>query len=187
MNRIQLINSFSPHKYLEIGVYRGWCLKDVRAEIKDSVDPDTNTPAKYHMTSDDFFANVAPTLGYKYDVVFVDGLHHSDQVNKDIANALEYTVDTGIVILHDCNPESEMRQRVPPDFDIWEYGWNGDVWKSVVWARQTYDYNIYVIDADEGLGVIDKRSKGVPITLDIPEQLTYDFLNEHRVEILNLQ
>ena len=187
MDRAQLINSFSPKRYLEIGVYKGWSLFKVHADIKDSVDPDITTLAAYHMTSDEFFEKVAPTLGYKYNVVFVDGLHHSDQVNKDIANAIQYTEDNGIIILHDCNPQSEMRQRVPPDFDIWEHGWNGDVWKSVVWARQQYDYLIYVIDADEGLGVIDKRSKGVPLTLDIPETLTYDFLNEHRVELLNLR
>ena len=187
MNRVQLINSFSPSRYLEIGVYKGWSLNGVVADVKDSVDPDETTPAKYHMTSDDFFANVAPTLSYKYNVIFIDGLHHSDQVNRDIANALQYTEDDGIIVLHDCNPESEMRQRVPADFDIYEYGWNGDVWKSVVWARQTYDYNIYVIDADEGLGVIDKRSKGTPLTLEIPDTLTYEFLDMHRGELLNLQ
>jgi hypothetical protein len=108
-------------------------------------------------------------------------------VNRDIANALQYTEDDGIIVLHDCSPENEMRQRVPPDFDIYEYGWNGDVWKSVVWARQSYDYNIYVIDADEGLGVIDKRSKGTSLTLEIPDILTYEFLDMHRGELLNLQ
>lgn len=187
MNRVQLINSFSPKRYLEIGIYQGWCLININAPLKTGVDPDRSTMASHHMTSDEFFEKVAPTLGYKYDVVFIDGLHHSDQVNKDIANAIQYTEDNGIIILHDCNPQSEMRQRVPPDFDIWKHGWNGDVWKSIAWARQQYDYLIYVIDADEGLGVIDKRSKGIPLTLDIPEKLTYDFLNEHRVELLNLR
>lgn len=187
MHRVHLINSFSPERYLEIGVHKGLSLIGVRASIKDSVDPDKSTIANHHMTSDEFFERIAPTLEYKYNVVFIDGLHHSDQVNRDIANAIQYTEDDGIIILHDCNPESEMRQRVPPDFDIWEHGWNGDVWKSVVWARQQYDYLIYVIDSDEGLGVIDKRSKGIPLTLDIPEHLTYDFLNEHRVELLNLR
>jgi hypothetical protein len=172
---------------LEIGVYKGLTLTCVFAEIKDSVDPDEKTPATYHITSDDFFERVAPTLPYKYNVVFIDGLHHSDQVNRDIANAIQYTEDDGIIILHDCNPESEMRQRVPADFDIWEHGWNGDVWKSIVWARQTYDYNIYVINEDEGLGVIDKRSKGTPLTIDIPDTLTYEFLSIHRKELLNLQ
>lgn len=187
MNRIELINSFSPQRYLEIGVYVGWCLNGINALIKDSVDPDPSTPAKYHTTSDEFFTTIAPTLDYMYDVIFIDGLHYSEQVNKDISNAINYTTDDGIIILHDCNPISEMRQRVPPDFDIWKYGWNGDVWKSVVWARQNYDYNIYVIDADEGLGVIDKRSKGIPLTLTLPEQLTYDYFNNHREELLNLQ
>ena len=175
-----------PERYLEIGVYTGYSLNNVHAIIKDSVDPDPATPAKYHMTSDEFFENIAPTLRYKYNVVFIDGLHESPQVNKDIANAIRFTEDDGIIILHDCNPISEMRQRVPPDFDIWEHGWNGDVWKSIVWARQNYSYNIYVIDADEGLGVIDKRSEGIPLTIEIPEVLDYAFLDAHRKLLLNI-
>lgn len=187
MNRVELINGFTPQRYLEIGIHRGVTFGKINAPIKDSVDPSTECPAKYHLTSDKFFEEIAPTLGYKYNLVFIDGLHHADQVNRDIENSLKYTEDDGIIVLHDCNPISEMRQRVPADFDIWEHGWNGDVWKSVVWARQTYNYNIYVIDADEGLGVIDKRSIGTPLTLDIPEVLTYDFLDKHRSELLNIQ
>jgi hypothetical protein len=186
MDRISLINSFKPTRYLEIGVYEGITFRNIAARIKDGIDPAANTPANYHMTSDEFFENVAPMLGYKYDVIFIDGLHYSDQVNRDIVNALAYTTNDGIIILHDCNPISEMRQRIPPDFDIWEYGWNGDVWKSIIWARQTYNYNIYVIDADEGLGVIDKRTTGIPLNMAIPDELTYEFFNDNRRELLNL-
>ena len=126
MNRVELINHYLSKKdlkkYLEIGVYKGHSFNGVNAEIKDSVDPDTDSPAIYHMTSDDFFEKVATTLDYKYDVIFIDGLHHTEQVDKDIKNSLKYLEEDGVVILHDCNPINEMRQRVPADFDIWEHG-----------------------------------------------------------------
>jgi len=142
MNRVSLINHFlsknETKKYLEIGVYKGDSLRHVSADIKDSIDPDHSTPALYKMTSDDFFNNVAPTLDYKYDVVFIDGLHHTEQVDKDIENSLQYLEPNGVIILHDCNPINEMRQQVPPDFDIWELGWNGDVWKSIVKFRKNH-------------------------------------------------
>lgn len=190
MIRTDLINYYlrrtDNRYYLEIGVHKGFSLNGVDSSNKDSVDPNINTPAKFHMTSDEFFENVAPKLPYKYDVIFVDGLHESAQVIKDIKNALEYTTPTGVIILHDCNPISEMRQRVPPDFDIWEYGWNGDVWKALVWARQTYSYNIFVLNHDEGLGVIEKGKHGIPLP-KFHNELTYELLDANRKYLLNLK
>ena len=141
------------------------------------------------MTSDEFFKNIAPTLNYKYDVIFIDGLHHTDQVDKDISNSLLYLEPNGTIILHDCNPINELRQQVPPNFDIWELGWNGDVWKSIVKFRKNFSsdvYNTFVINADEGLGVIENNTPGNPLNLDIPKDLTYDFFNKNRKELLNL-
>jgi len=193
MDRTSLINHFlaksEKKKYLEIGVYKGLCLNSISADIKDSIDPDISTPASYKMTSDEFFDNVAPTLGYKYDVIFIDGLHHTEQVDKDISNSLLYLEPNGIIILHDCNPISEMRQQVPPNFDIQEFGWNGDVWKSIVKFRKNYssdNYNTFVVNADEGLGVIQNNIPGLNLNLKIPKNLNYKFFDENRKELLNL-
>lgn len=193
MDRIQLINHYLSKKdfkkYLEIGVYKGHSYNGIDAMIKDSVDPDETTPAVYHLTSDDFFEKIAPTLDYKYDVIFIDGLHHSEQVDKDIQNSLNFLEDDGVLILHDCNPINEMRQRVPADFDIWEHGWNGDVWKSIFKFRLNNSYRrfkVFVIDADEGLGVIKNNRIGKEFTLEMPEMLDYSFLEANRLEILNL-
>jgi hypothetical protein len=193
MNRIQLINHYLAKKefkkYLEIGVFKGHSYNGIDAIIKDSVDPDTNSPAIYHLTSDDFFEKIGPTLGYKYDVIFIDGLHHTEQVDKDIENSLKHLEDDGVIILHDCNPISEMRQRVPANFDIWEYGWNGDVWKSIVKFRKNnphLKYKVFVVNDDEGLGVIKPNQMGKELKIEIPTILNYDFLESNRVEILNL-
>lgn len=189
----QLINYYLSKKesknYLEIGLYKGMTFNKVSATIKDSVDPDSTMGATYQMDSDSFFTNVAPTLDYKYDLIFIDGLHHTEQVDKDIKNSLNYLNNNGIVVLHDCNPINEMRQRVPADFDIWKYGWNGDVWKSIFKFRKETShqlYNTFVIETDEGLGVIKPGYEGVELTLDYPKEFSYDFLNKNRKEILNL-
>lgn len=193
MDRISLIDHYLSKslgkKYLEIGVYQGYSLNAISADIKDSIDPDPSCPASYKMTSDEFFKNIAPTLNYKYDVIFIDGLHHTDQVDKDISNSLIYLEPNGVIILHDCNPISELRQQVPPNFDIWDLGWNGDVWKSIVKFRKNFSsdmYNTFVINADEGLGVIQNNTSGKPLNLNIPKDLTYNFLEENRKELLNL-
>ena len=193
MYRTELINYYlsksESKNYLEIGVWLGNTFKDVNANIKDSVDPDLSKNAKFGMASDEFFGAFASTLAYKYDVIFIDGLHHTDQVDRDIANSLQFLNKGGIIILHDCNPQSEMRQRVPADFDIWEHGWNGDVWKSVFKFRLNNSYRkykVFVVEADEGLGVIKNNRLGKEFGFEMPEKLNYDFLNANRKDILNL-
>lgn len=193
MMAAQIINMYLSGKpdtsYLEIGLYKGNTFRQVNATIKDSVDPDSSMNAKYCTTSDDFFSNIAPILGYKYDVVFIDGLHHTDQVDRDIAGSLSFLKDGGVVVLHDCNPISEMRQRVPADFDIWRHGWNGDVWKSIFKFRSTHshrEYNTFVIDTDEGVGIIQPGVAGIRMRLDHPNSLDYEFFVKNRHEILNL-
>lgn len=193
MYRTELINYYlsksESKNYLEIGVWLGNTFRDINANTKDSVDPDLSKNPKFGMASDEFFGAFASTLGYKYDVIFIDGLHHTDQVDRDIANSLQVLNKGGVIILHDCNPQSEMRQRVPADFDIWEHGWNGDVWKSIYKFRKQnthLHYNVFVIDSDEGLGVIIPDSVGNPIQLEIPNEIDYDFLYFNRSSVLNL-
>ena len=193
MMAAQVINMYLSGKpstsYLEIGLYKGNTFRQVNATIKDSVDPDSSMNAKYCTTSDDFFSNFAPNLGYKYDVVFIDGLHYTDQVDRDIDNSIKFLKDGGVVVLHDCNPISEMRQRVPPDFDIWKYGWNGDVWKSIFKFRSNNshnNYNVFVIDTDEGVGIIQPNVSGIRLKMPYFDGVDYDFFVKNRNEILNL-
>ena len=193
MYRTQLINHYlsktTTKNYLEIGLWFGDTFRAIGANIKDSVDPDTDKNAVYKMGSDEFFDEIAPTLTYKYDVIFIDGLHHTDQVDRDIQNSLNFLNEGGVIVLHDCNPISEMRQRVPADFDIWAFGWNGDVWKSIFKFRLNnshLNYDVFVIDSDEGLGVIVPNKLGQEIDIEMPENLDYDFFEPNKNRILNL-
>ena len=183
------LKKINGKNYLEIGLWNGGTFKQIEVDNKDSVDPDTSKNPKFGVTSDLFFKKYAPKLKYKYDVIFIDGLHHTEQVDRDIQNSLKYLNEGGVVILHDCNPINEMRQRVPADFDIWEHGWNGDVWKSIYKFRKNNShlkYNTFVIDSDEGLGVIIPNQTGKPVsTMDV-DSLDFNFLDKNRKEVLNL-
>ena len=46
-----------------------------------------------------------------FDVIFIDGLHLADQVEKDIDNALKFIKEDGFIILHDVNPPTEWHAR----------------------------------------------------------------------------
>lgn len=199
MNRINLINQlikrYGYKRYLEIGVDRGFCYTNIVCEVKECVDPgydDGQTDhggdnifyfdeVTYKTYSDDFFRDFAPN-NEKYDLIFIDGLHHSDQVDRDIQNSLKYLSKGGTIVLHDCNPMTEASQIVPR---IQMY-WHGDVWKSVVKFRESNtEYGSIVIDSDCGLGVI---KEGIDYNMDVefPDELTYTWLDENRLNALNL-
>ena len=77
------------------------------------------------MTSDQFF-EVYPQK--KYDVIFIDGLHLENQVDRDIFNALKHLNPGGVVIVHDClptTPQSQSEENPTGD-------WVGTVWRSIV-------------------------------------------------------
>jgi len=195
MKRCQLINLLIQEKnyktYLEIGVYKGENFKEIVCDIKDSVDPyisdnfnsllkNEEHPVNYRMSSDEFFNNVASTLNYKYDIIFIDGLHLTDQVDKDIENSLKYLNKNGTIVLHDCNPINYESQIVPRIYDYW----SGDVWKSIVKLRSCSNLDVFVIDSDTGLGVITKNGKIKKINKI--ENLEWEYFDKNRKELLNL-
>ena len=121
MKRWDLINRFirthDYSRYLEIGVSTGKHFKRVECRLKKCVDP---AQGKYShanptckMTSDEFFETVALPQGKTYNLIFIDGLHESAQMDKDIAGALACLRPAGTVMLHDCNPLDERRQTTP--------------------------------------------------------------------------
>jgi len=191
MNRVTLINylidKFNFSSYLEIGIDQGITFKQISCENKESVDPAkglySHAKPTHQMTSDEFFNSVEP-VDKKWDVIFIDGLHESDQVDKDIRNSLRHLNPGGFVILHDCNPLTYERQIVPDPRNT-SGPWNGDVWRSVARFRSGFkDYGCAVIDYDEGLGIISSRLDCDGF--ECPDELTYEYLESNREEVLNL-
>jgi glycosyltransferase involved in cell wall biosynthesis len=191
MTRIDIINALiKKHNYktyVEIGVRNpDDCFNHINCETKHGVDPGVEGSWKvtFNMTSDEFF-NSNPQ---KYDIIFIDGLHIDDQVERDIINSLNYLNENGSIILHDCNPPTIHHARenyydvsTPASGD-----WNGTVWKAIVKVRSELD-NIYtsVVDTDWGVGIIQKSNKGNKIINDNP-YYTYEKFSSNRKHYLNL-
>jgi hypothetical protein len=186
MTRTELINGlikkYNFKTYLEIGVNTqsqpGYNWVGVDIPVKHGVDPNVDTT--YRMTSDEFFDNY---ISQKYDIIFIDGLHLFEQVYRDITNSLNHLVDGGIIVVHDCNPITEITQRRERASD----SWHGDVWKSIVKLRiEDPNIDICTVDTDEGCGII---KKGFQELLKISEGTNiddYSFLENNRKEALNL-
>ena len=165
--RTHLINCLiEKHKfknYLEIGVrHPHQNFNVINIEHKDGVDPEPqgNPEVNYPVTSDEFFELIKGHNEIKYDIIFIDGLHLMEQVDKDIENSLKHLTDGGIIVMHDCNPIQEIHQRenYEPLYGLW----NGTVWKSWVKLRcNRPDLEMYVVDMDHGCGVITKGKQKI--------------------------
>lgn len=172
--------------YLEIGVFEGENIREVAITNKDGVDPGvegcTAPEVNYRMTSDEFF-ELIKDRNIKYDVIFIDGLHHSDQVDKDIINSLNYLTPNGFIIIHDCNPPEYDIQLVPRQTVLW----TGDVWKSIVKLRYTNPHlEINVVDADWGVGIVRLGNQELYNKVPLEQSLNYDYFNQNREELLNI-
>ena len=180
MWRHEIINHFIQSRgytsFLEIGTYQGDTYRNVSCAIRLSVDPDPNTPATHHMTSDAFFASCKD----KFDIIFIDGLHEHNQVWRDIQNGLDHLNKNGVIVMHDCHPTTEKMQEYHTEsqYGFW---WTGDVWKAFVKARATLPYELYVFDNDMGCGIIDTTLQRTSDVSQLPtdmDAMTYqDFVN----------
>ncbi|MES1166004.1 MAG: class I SAM-dependent methyltransferase [Verrucomicrobiota bacterium] len=182
-----LISARGYRRYLEIGVRDPrQNFARVQAPEKHGVDPDPQRPISHKMTSDAFFAaHRADPRSQPYDLIFVDGLHLADQVERDILNGLAALSPEGTIALHDVNPLTADAQS--DDYDGKKH-WNGTVWKAWMKLRSTRsDLAMWVVDIDEGCGVI---RRGTQILYPLPTTdyaaLDYAFLEQHRQAALNV-
>lgn len=198
MDRIQVINTiiskFNLNKYLEIGVrYPEDCFNHIKATIKHSVDPGYENPdnsATYKFTSDDFFTKLEN--GYldlspdcKWDVIFIDGLHLSYQVEKDVLNSLNHLSENGVIVLHDCNPFMYEDNYTRLIEDFWGQKWNGTVWKTIYKLKASRsDLKICTLDIDQGVGLIKRGSQSL-IPFDNP-YFEYKIFQKNLIRDLNL-
>lgn len=181
MTRTDIINSliekFGYESYLEIGVEDGLNFNAIKCKSKTGVDPDAKIKVDCEMTSDTFFDINSSS---QFDCIFIDGLHHANQVCKDILNSIIILNKGGTIIVHDCNPYNREAQVVPRKQDVW----NGDVWKAWVGLRKVMvDVEMFCVDTDHGTGII---RKGKQEKLILKDEVTYNNLVGNRKEWLNL-
>ena len=191
MERFEIINALikahNYKSYLEIGVRNpDECYNYINCRTKQGVDPglEGEYPVTFRMTSDEFFKSNTQN----YDIIFIDGLHIDEQVERDILNSLSYINEKGSIVLHDCNPPETHHARE----DYYDMStpagccWNGTVWKAIVKIRSEIK-GIYTstVDTDWGVGIIQKSNKENKI---INDNLYYSYkkFSNNRNYYLNL-
>ena len=167
-----LIKKNNYKNYLEIGCDKNQLFSKVNINNKIGVDPVSG--GNVRKTSDDFFKE----NNSSFDIVFIDGLHTYEQVKKDILNCVNCLLDEGIILVHDCMPDSLGKQAVPR----YKMQWNGDVWKAIVDLRQQENLEIYTCEIDQGIGVISKKKNTSILKLDKPiNKLKFkDYFNNYK-------
>jgi hypothetical protein len=191
-----LLSQKSSTNYLEIGVRNPEDnFEKIKADNKYSVDPGIefkSNPVDFKMTSDVFFDklsnNEVLNLNIRFDIIFIDGLHLAEQVDKDIKNAINFIKEDGLIVLHDCNPPSEWHAREDYNFihtPADEY-WNGTTWKAFLKWRFNPTINSCCIDSDWGVGILSKKYE-IGKSIDyVNPFFEYKILEENRKHYLNL-
>jgi len=199
-----LINKFGFKTYLEIGVAAGVNFFQIDAELKLAVDPkfvipggvrDTEKEKFFTMTSDEFFANPPKELLERgLDIVLIDGLHTYEQSLRDVENCLKYLNPNGVIVMHDCLPDSPAtamptleEARKHPDF---KGNWTGDVYKTIIHLRATReDLFVAVINTDWGVGIVKRGKPENMLSIQVEDIKKMDFydLIKNKEILLNLK
>jgi hypothetical protein len=176
-----LIRKYDYRTYLEIGVQNKNCFNKVNCNYKISVDPDQATDADFNITSDEYFEKLSSKV--KFDIIFIDGLHHDDQLLTDIKNSLLHLNEGGTIVCHDILPTTEaMQQRADNGGE-----WTGDVWKAIANLRvNDTSLQIHTIDTDYGCAVIQRGHGNFLYNTNNNDYLTYEYYSKHKNEMLNV-
>jgi len=191
-----LSNVNGETSYLEIGVRNpNDNYNHIIANKKYSVDPGIEfkeNPVDYKMTSDKFFellaSNKILSSKIKFDLIFIDGLHRAEQVDRDMINSMKYIKDDGFVVLHDCNPPTEWHASENYDYrnsPAWG-DWNGTTWKAFLKWRFNSSINSCCIDSDWGVGILSKKRLIGQSIKETNQFFEFSNLIKNRKEYLNL-
>ena len=164
MNHTELLNKLiAKHylkSYLEIGVRTPDAnFNKIICDVKFGVDPNCIGYVDiFAGKSDEYFKK----YNHKWDLIFIDGLHHADQVKRDFDNSLKCLNDNGFIVIHDTCPIDESTTIVPRGT---QKVWHGDVYKFAMSLANYDGIDFYTIDQDCGMTVVwkDKSKKGEQI------------------------
>ena len=176
---VQKIIDLKNYKsYLEIGTFKNDLFNYINCDEKYGVDPTSG--GNIRKTSDQFFRDNIK----KFDLIFIDGLHHYNQVKRDILNSLKFLNKGGVILMHDCMPRDYYYQAVPRS----QINWNGDTWKAFLEIRTNKNLDTYCCYADEGIGIILKRDNKHHLNLENANFKNFKFNKyvENYKEYLNL-
>lgn len=118
-----LVEGIGAQSYLEFGTYDNSTIRKVRCERRYGVDTKPVYEPGLHMfqmTTQEFIAFEAAKYA-PFDVCFIDADHNAEAVLRDFLGIIPYMVAEGLILAHDCNPETVA--------DTAE-GYCGDGWKA---------------------------------------------------------
>jgi len=183
-----LITTFDYKSFCEIGYARGDTHQKINCLDKIGIDPVPLSIVTGHVvdvcSSDQFFEKI----NRKYDIYLIDGDHCETAVEKDIKNCLMHLNNGGCIVLHDICPY--YKSLVTPQG-------SGDGFKAFMHQR-TINSNVkmYVVDyfdCDEynfppysdstGWGIIFKGAQDLWIH---PIEYTWEYMNQHKKELMNI-
>ena len=173
-----LIDKYDYSTYLEIGCDKDQSFSKIKISHKVGVDPISGGTIR--KTSDEFFKSNKE----KFDIIFIDGLHHYEQVIVDINNALSVLNDNGHILVHDCLPRTIAHQAIPR----YRGSWNGDVWKSIVELRTKKFLDVFTCEIDFGVGIIQKKinSNLLELKIDNFKNLKFKDYYHRNKEFMNV-
>lgn len=157
-----LIEPYKLKSYLEIGVRNASSnLNLIKAEYVYGVDPNVTHKKVYGGSSDDFFKYIMTGTNpidnnypKTWDIIFIDGLHHADQVKRDFENSLRCLNDNGFIIIHDTLPEQEQTTCVPRGNAT---VWHGNVYQFAMTLREYHNINFVTVNFDCGCTIVWKN------------------------------
>lgn len=184
----RLIEKHGYTRYLEIGTQNPHSnFNRIHIKHKFCVEPnphygghDYSSIIDFVGTSDAYFDSIKGKP-IEYDIIFIDGLHHNDQVLRDIENSLNHLSGGGTIMCHDTLPTHPNHAvRVDPGGI-----WNGDVYRAIMQLRvERDDLMIHTIDTDHGCTIIQRgKSSRFAAAGDWD---TWDFYMSKRNEIMNV-
>ena len=179
MERFNIINNLiekNKYKsYLEIGTQHGNAFRNIDIPYKICVDPVKEfVDLTHEMTSDEFFEQNNET----FDIIFVDGMHTEEQATIDIVNSLKVLNKNGSIVVHDCLPHCE---------EFTSIRCNGTVFRSIIDLRYNNpDIEIFVVDTDNGCGVLKRGKQTLYTKVNIELAKTYDYFVSDRDELMNV-
>jgi glycosyltransferase involved in cell wall biosynthesis len=163
--RYQIINLLSnpSQRYFEIGVENGYTFSNTHFLHKVGIDlspsyfstNNSSDTGKFEeiikLTSDEYFKSInilddnseivsidSDDCIDIYDVIFIDGMHHCENVLRDFNNSIKILNKNGVIFIDDCIPLNYNEQLKIPLKHYYENGilkyreeWTGDVWKFI--------------------------------------------------------
>jgi glycosyltransferase involved in cell wall biosynthesis len=196
--RHKIINVLTKntHKYLEIGTEYGYTFSNTHFLNKVGVDPDpkcdTNIAGSeiFDCTSDYYFDNINNSTASienlkqcDFDVIFIDGMHHCENVLRDFNNSLNKLTKNGVIFIDDCIPLNYNEQLKIPIKHFYEKGilkygeeWTGDVWKFIYHLLKNYKdkihFDYFHNESYRGICILQIKEK---FTVDV----SYEELNNY--------